>query len=348
MKINMNVINLNLQNNKNMIKKILSLAIFISFGYISNAQTANLILFTENGEQFTAILNGIRQNSKPETNVKITSLNSEYYKLKVIFDNQALGERNFNINLALGEETTYCIKKNNKGEYVTRFMSNVPLAQAPTAPASQSVVVYNANPAASNANTTVTHQQTTTTTTNGTSNPDNVNISLGINVDGMGGGINMNVSGTDLDNTSSVQSTTTTTTTTTHSSSGYDSHAGHNHPHDNSASAPVVYLPGYNGPIGCPMPMSPNDFADLKRTVDSKSFEDTKLTIAKQVVSSQCLLTNQVKDLLGSFTFEANKLEMAKNCYTHTYDIGNYFKVNDAFTFESSIEELNEYIDSRK
>jgi hypothetical protein len=229
-------------------------------------------------------------------------------------------------------------------------MSNVPLNQAPTAPASQTVVVYNANPASSNANTTVTHQQTTTTTTNGTSNPDNVNISLGINVDGMGEGINMIVSAADLDidNTSSVNSTTTTTITTTHSSGGnFDSHAGHNHPHS-PVPAPVAYLPGYNGPIGCPVPMSPNDFSELKRTVNSITIEDTKLKTAKHVVSSQCLLTTQVKDLLGCFTFEANKLEMAKNCYTRTYDIGNYFKVNDVFTFESSIEELNEYIESRK
>lgn len=332
-----------------MIKKILTLAIIVSFGLIANAQTANLILFTENGEQFTAIMNGIRQNAKPETNVKITGLNAEYYKLKVIFDNQALGEKNFNINLALGEETTYCIKKNNKGEYVTRFVSNVPLDQAPTTAPTQTVVVYNANPAATS-NTTVTHQQTTTTTTNGTADPDNVNINMGINIDGMGGSINMNVSGAEMGSSSSVHSTTTTTTTTTHSSTGsHDDHAGHNHPHPhNPAPAPVAYLPGYNGPIGCPVPMSPNDFSDLKRTVNSKTFEDTKLTIAKQVVSSQCLLTNQVKDLLGCFTFEANKLEMAKNCYTRTYDIGNYFKVNDVFTFESSIEELNEYIESRK
>ena len=37
-----------------MIKKFLALAILVSFGFIANAQTANLILFTENGEQFTA------------------------------------------------------------------------------------------------------------------------------------------------------------------------------------------------------------------------------------------------------------------------------------------------------
>ena len=61
-----------------MIKKILAFAIIVSFGLIAKAQTANLILFTENDEQFTAILNGVRQNAKPETNVKITRLNAEY------------------------------------------------------------------------------------------------------------------------------------------------------------------------------------------------------------------------------------------------------------------------------
>ncbi len=32
--------------------------------------------------------------------------------------------------------------------------------------------------------------------------------------------------------------------------------------------------------------------------------------------------------------------------YGRTYDIGNYYKVNDAFTFESSIDELNGYINA--
>lgn len=52
--------------------------------------------------------------------------------------------------------------------------------------------------------------------------------------------------------------------------------------------------------------------------------------------------------IIGSFTFEANKLEIAKKCYSQTYDIGNYFKVNDVFTLESSVEELNNYIESKK
>jgi archaellum component FlaG (FlaF/FlaG flagellin family) len=47
-----------------------------------SAQTSNAVLFTENGEKFTVILNGLRQNNTPETNVKITGLNAEFYKLK--------------------------------------------------------------------------------------------------------------------------------------------------------------------------------------------------------------------------------------------------------------------------
>jgi hypothetical protein len=46
------------------------------------AQLSNLIFFTENGERFTVILNGIRQNPNPETNVKVTDLPAPNYKLK--------------------------------------------------------------------------------------------------------------------------------------------------------------------------------------------------------------------------------------------------------------------------
>ena len=85
------------------------------------AQESNIILFTENGERFTAILNGLRQNEKPETNVKITGLNANAYKLKVIFADAALGQFNENLYLEPGNETTFVIKKNKKNEYVVQI-----------------------------------------------------------------------------------------------------------------------------------------------------------------------------------------------------------------------------------
>jgi hypothetical protein len=323
---------------------LIGMVMFLSF-HVS-AQSSNVVLFTENGERFTAILNGIRQNDKPETNVKITGLSAEFYKLKVIFESTALGEKNFNLAIELGKENTYVIKKNNKGEFVLRFMGSVPLAEAPRNTPAQSTVVYHANPVAQPVEGTMSSQTvTTTTTTQGasTGDPEAVSLNMGMNVDGVGGNISINVSG--MDGTTQQSGTTTvthtqTTTTTTNVS-------GMNTPPP-PPPAPVVYLPGYNGPVGCPIPMSPQDFDDLKQTVSSKSFEETKFTISKQVLQDRCMLVSQVKQMMLIFTFEQTRLDFAKFAYDRTYDIGNYFKVNDAFTFESSIEDLNDYIETRR
>ncbi len=61
-------------------------------------------------------------------------------------------------------------------------------------------------------------------------------------------------------------------------------------------------------------------------------------------MNSNCLLCSQVKQIMNLLDFENNKLELAKWAYGHTYDIGNYYMLNDAFDFESTIEELSSYI----
>jgi hypothetical protein len=109
----------------------------------------------------------------------------------------------------------------------------------------------------------------------------------------------------------------------------------------------VYRMPGYTGPVGCAMPMSQTEFNDARKSIESKSFEDSKMTTAKQVGRDRCFTTDQVKGIMGLFSFEDTKLEFAKYAYERTHDIGNYFKVNDAFTFESSIDDLNRYIQSR-
>ena len=65
------------------------------------------------------------------------------------------------------------------------------------------------------------------------------------------------------------------------------------------------------------------------------------------MVKDCCFSAAQVKAMMGLFSFEESKLDFAKFAYDRTHDIGNYYKVNDAFSFESSIEELNEHIQSR-
>jgi hypothetical protein len=233
----------------------------------------------------------------------------------------------------MGYEATWNIKKNKKGEYVTRGVSAVPLAQAPVSAPTQTIIVYSTTPAVESTSTTI-HQ--TTTTTSGGTNANGMNMNMGVNVTENGGGVNMNVSGMDGTGTSTTTTTTTHTTTVT-SNSAYD---------DAPPPPPVrvIYVEGYNGAIGCPVPMSHGDFESFKSSVESKSFEDSKLTIAKQVLNNNCLTSAQVREVMKMFSFEDTRLNFAKYAYGHTYDTGNYYKVNDAFTFESSITELNTYI----
>ncbi|MCC6384076.1 MAG: DUF4476 domain-containing protein [Bacteroidia bacterium] len=320
-------------------KKSGLLLLSLVFSMVVKAQVkSNVILFTDNGEKFTAIMNGLRMNEEPATHVKMTDLTGEFYKLKVIFADPALGESSFNLNLSMnmGMETTCNITKNKKGNYVLRYMGSVPLAEAAPPPPGTETVVYSENLPPESA--VVTHEVTTTTTQTGTT--DNVSLNMGVNMGGTGAGVNINISGMDPNLNSSQTTVTHTTTTTTTTTSGTPLPP----PPPPSPAPPSAYLPGYTGPIGCPIPISPGEFAELKQSISSKSFEESKMTIAKQVVANSCLLTSQVKELMLLFSFEDSRLDLAKFAYGRTYDIGNYYKVNDAFTFESSIDELNQYI----
>lgn len=91
-------------------------------------------------------------------------------------------------------------------------------------------------------------------------------------------------------------------------------------------------------------PMNSTDFAKAKESVKSKSFEDSKLTVAKQILNTNCLSSLQVKEIMQQFTYEETKLDWAKFAWGKTTDRSNYFQLNDVFQHESSITELNNYI----
>jgi hypothetical protein len=146
-------------------------------------------------------------------------------------------------------------------------------------------------------------------------------VNIDVNMGGMGVDMNVNVSET-------YSETYTTTTTTTTSGGGQDHYV----------------MSGYNGAIGCPWPMEEGQFSDAINSVASKDFDDSKFTMAKQITGANCLTADQVRRMMSELDFEDSKLQYAKFAYSKTYDIGNYYKLNDAFDFESSIDELNEHI----
>ncbi len=330
-----------------------ALALLLCLNTYAQTANSNLILFTENGERFFGILNGQRMNDEPVTNLKVQDLNQPSYTLKVIFENKSLGEMNKTVYLESGVEAVYAVKLDNKGNYKLGFRSSVPMAQAAPPAPQQQVVYWGAAPVVTQAvpvttGTTTTTVREETVTTNGTGMNTNMNmgtgtgenVSMNVNTDGFGMNVNINTNGMGTGTTTGVTTgTAVTTTTVTTTTTG----------NVVSNPQPVIIAnpqPVIVQPAPC-MHMSSGDFNSALNSIKAKSFEDSKLTLAKQITSRNCVDAGQVKAIMETFGFEATKLEFAKYAYDYCWEKNNYFKVNDAFEFEMSIEELDSYISTR-
>jgi len=105
------------------------------------------------------------------------------------------------------------------------------------------------------------------------------------------------------------------------------------------------YGNGYGNGYGYSYGMPAADFEALKNSIRLKSFDSTKLTVAKQGVRGG-ISAAQVSELIGLMTFESSKLDLAKFAYVYTVDKQNYHVVNNTFTFDSSTTELAQYINT--
>lgn len=113
------------------------------------------------------------------------------------------------------------------------------------------------------------------------------------------------------------------------------------------ASGYVNSIPSPSLPANCNVqfPMSDYDFNQLKSSLLNRAFESTRLAIAKQATANRYLSAHQVADLMRVFDFDSSRLEIARYAYGRTVDKQNYFLTYNSFIFESSINELNNYID---
>ncbi len=294
--------------------------------------TANLTIFSEDGAKFFLILNGERYNDVAQTNIRIEELPNPYYNCKVIFEDKSLPDISKNALMLADadgnlQDVTYRIKKDNKGKNVLRFYSQVPAQQNMLRPANCATYRFGAP------NRIVGNVISTTTTSQTSSGPaNNVSVQMG------GIGLNVNIGQPVITNT-----TTTTVTTTRTGGIAQDDFADDDFEQGNNSN-------NANGRrrAGCNMAMNNANFEEAKRTVAANGFDETRLSTAKQIASSNCLNTNQIAALIKIFGFEESKLDFAKYAYDFCVDRNNYFKIANSFSFESSKTELNNYLQSMR
>lgn len=328
-------------------KKLFTFIVALSMIVAIQAQTANAVVFSEDGDRFTLLLNGEVKNETPQTNVKVNGLTGTFYSAKIQFEDKSISDlvhKNFAVEL--GQEATYVIKKNKKGEYVLRFRSYAPIANTAANSTAESIdpearriaqvddehsTSGNSKPRTdNNGSVGVTVTETTTTTKGTPANGEQINV--GMNVGGLNMGININVSDSGMEQNTSTTTTTTTTRTTSKSSTQVRN------------DEKVVVEPGVST---CGMAMSKEAFSTAKKSVSSKNFDDARLTVAKQVAAANCMTAAQVKEMAEIFSFDESRLEFAKYAHDYCVNRNEYYIVNDAFKFSSSIDELNEYLQSK-
>lgn len=336
--------------------RTLLICLSMVLGMQVSAQRTDVIFFSEFGETFTLYVDGVKMNETPTANVKAAELNKEFFQVRVDFEDNSLPDFTANGGAQLGNVNTLIIKRNRKGKFVLRMQSVSPLMEetmaeemevppapapppAPTAPKPTTSVTTTGTPASTSTTTT-----TTTTTVKSPANEEKVDIKM--EVPGVGVTISMDGASIDM-NVEESETTTTTTTTISSSETIVTSEAEVVEVDNQRLSKPAPAIPGYNGDIGCEWPMTDGDMDAMKRSVSSKDFEDSKFTIAKQATRSKCLKASQVAEIMRLFDFEETKLDYAKYAYDYTYDQDNYYLVNDSFEFEFTIDELNEFLESK-
>lgn len=341
-------------------KKIYALLVAVISFSAASAQNANAIVFSELGEKFTLYLNGVQQNTTPQSNVKATGLSGEFFQARIDFEDATkadFAENNFRVGQGL--EVTYMVKVNKKGAYVLRFAGEAPLSGGVAATSSatevhddakriadvdneSSEVVKTSTSGATGTTGEVTVVETTTTTT-GTkpAGTKGEKVSIGMNVGGINMDMNVNVEGMDgdMDMDMDVEENGTTTTTTKTTTTSANTNTTTAKPREDVVIVEKV--------SGCSKAMTDASFATAKKNIADKGFDETRLSTAKSIIKANCMTSSQIKEICDSFGFEESKLDFAKYAYDYCFDQNNYYVVNETFAFSDSTEELNKHIDSK-
>ena len=296
--------------------------------------TANLVVFSEDGEPFFAYINGVKQNDKAETNVKFTGL-SPNVSLRIEFENKALPQLKQSMALEPGFEHTARIKRDAKKQLKLRYFGQVPIdgSNSSNVPSvayhSGETPAYNtASDNTSQTNTNYNNTSVTNSTTKTSSTSDNVSVNI------TAPGMNINVNSTDPNANTSVNTTNSTNASTNSSSSStyYTNTETNNLPPANAAKA-------------CNVAMSATSFNKMKESVESKPFSETRMSTAKVATKNNCLSVNQVKEIAKLFSMDEDKLTYAKYAYDYCLDKGNYYQVSEVFSFSGTTDELNKFLE---
>lgn len=264
-------------------------------------ETSVLSVFSENGEPFFLILNGVAQNTVPQSKIRVESLPKYMTDIEIAFPNSREPRLRKTVSISdpidgKAVNLTMRVSRGRDGHARLKFHRMTECDRNYHGPRDEYVMYYGKP------------QQVNTVTETSYMDP----------ITGQW-----------------ITETTTTTTTSDYNNYNNNDHNRYNN-RDNNYVPPT------------PMAMDAQMFADAKQSILSSNFDETKLSTAKTVLSSNYVNTSQVMEICKMFSFENTKLSFAKFAYDRTVDQQNYFRVSNVFDFDASKKSLNEYVSKGK
>lgn len=83
------------------------------------------------------------------------------------------------------------------------------------------------------------------------------------------------------------------------------------------------------------------------KILEEDAFDSGKMQKAKSYISKTSLSASQIAEITGKFSFDSGKLEWAKYAYQFCYDKQNYFMLESVFSFKSSYNDLQKFIEGK-
>ena len=90
--------------------------------------------------------------------------------------------------------------------------------------------------------------------------------------------------------------------------------------------------------------ISDRTFTNQLEALQRERFEATRFDMAKQLIGRSYFTTTQVKQIAQTFSFENNRLELAKTAYSKTVDKQYYAVMYDVLSSANSRRELAQYM----
>lgn len=94
--------------------------------------------------------------------------------------------------------------------------------------------------------------------------------------------------------------------------------------------------------------LNAGDMDALKTKVNAKITDGDKLKLLEESLKSRSYYTDQVGIIMTWVNFESTRLDFAKWAYNHVIDKKNYLSLEKQFTFKSSKEEFESFVNSAR